>query len=102
MKTTDLVQKIADATGMSKAAASQAVDALIQAILDASKVGEEVRLTGLGTFDVATRAARHGRNPHTGESMNVPASKALRFRAGKAAKDQLNATSQAAPKKAKV
>jgi DNA-binding protein HU-beta len=102
MNHSDLVQKIADATGMSKAAAGQAVDALIETILDAAKAGDEVRVTGLGIFDVVTREARPGRNPHTGESITIAASKALRFRAGKAAKDRLNGTGQGAPKKAKV
>lgn len=102
MNTTDLVEKVAEATGLTKALASRAVEAAVQAIIDAAKAGEEVRLTGLGIFDVITRDARPGRNPQTGESINIPASKALRFRAGKAAKDQLNATGQGAQKKAKV
>jgi DNA-binding protein HU-beta len=87
---------------MPKAEASRAAEAVVQAILDAAKAGEEVRVTGLGIFDVVTREARSGRNPQTGESINIPASKALRSRAGKAAKDQLNATGQGTPKKAKV
>jgi DNA-binding protein HU-beta len=99
---TELVEKVAEAIGMPKATASRAAEAVIQAIIDAAKAGDEVRVTGLGIFDVVTREARPGRNPQTGESIDIPASKALRFRAGKAAKDQLNATSQGAPKKAKV
>jgi DNA-binding protein HU-beta len=87
---------------MSKADASQAVDAIIQAILDAAKVGEEVRVTGLGVFDVVTREARPGRHPQTGESINIPATKGLRFRAGKAVKDQLNGSGRDASKKATV
>lgn len=71
MNTTDLVEKVAEATGLPKAPASQAVEAVIQAILDAAKAGEEVRLTGLGIFDVVTREARPGRNPNTGESINI-------------------------------
>ena len=102
MNTTDLVEKIAQATEMSKATASQAVEVVIQAILDAATAGEEVRVTGLGIFDVVTREARPGRNPQTGEPISIPASKALRFRAGKAAKDQLNAAGTGTPKKAKV
>jgi DNA-binding protein HU-beta len=78
------------------------VEALVQAIIDGAKAGEEVRVTGLGIFDVVTREARPGRNPQTGESIIIAASNALRFRAGKAVKDQLNATGQRAPKKAKV
>jgi DNA-binding protein HU-beta len=100
MNHAELVEKVAEATGMPKAAASGTVEALVQTIVDAAMAGEEVRLTGLGIFDVVTRDARPGRNPQTGEPINIPASKALRFRAGKAAKDQLNAASNGAPKKA--
>jgi DNA-binding protein HU-beta len=102
MNTTDLVEKVAEATGMSKAEASRAMETIVQTIIDAAKAGEEVRVTGLGIFDVVIREARPGRNPQTGEPINIPTSKALRFRAGKAAKDQLNATSQGAPKKVRV
>ena len=97
MNTTDLVEKVAEATAMSKAEASRAMETIVQTIIDAAKAGDEVRVTGLGIFDVVTRDARPGRNPQTGEPINIPASKALRFRAGKAAKDQLNATGQGAP-----
>lgn len=90
MNHSDLVEKLAEATEMSKAAATRAVDAVVKAIIDALKAGEEVRVTGLGTFDAVVRDARPGRNPHTGESINISASTALRFRAGKVAKDQLN------------
>jgi DNA-binding protein HU-beta len=76
--------------------------ALVQAIIDGARAGEEVRVTGLGIFDVVTREARPGRNPQTGESITIAASKALRFRAGKAVKEQLNAPSKGTPKKAKV
>ena len=82
--------------------ASRAVEAIVQTIIDALQAGEEVRLTGLGIFDAITREARPGRNPQTGQSIDIPASKALRFRAGKAAKDQLNGSGQGAPKKVKV
>jgi DNA-binding protein HU-beta len=102
MNTTDLVEKVAEATGMSKAEASRAMETMVQTIIDAAKAGNEVRVTGLGIFDVVAREARPGRNPQTGEPISIPASKALRFRAGRAAKDQLNATNQGAPKKAKV
>jgi DNA-binding protein HU-beta len=102
MNTAELVEKVAQATGMPKAEASRAVEALVQTIIDAAKTGEEVRVTGLGVFDVVSREARPGRNPQTGETIEIPASKALRFRAGKAVKDQLNGNDQGAPKKAKV
>jgi DNA-binding protein HU-beta len=83
MNTAALVEKIAEAAGMPKATASRAVEAVVQTIIDALQAGEEVRLTGLGIFGVATREARPGRNPQTGESINIPASKALRFSCGK-------------------
>jgi DNA-binding protein HU-beta len=89
MNAADLVEKVAEATGMPKAIVSRAIEATAQTIIDALKAGEEVRVTGLGIFDVVAREARPGRNPQTGESIDIPASKALRFRAGKAAKDQL-------------
>ena len=102
MNTSDLVDKIAEATEIPKATASRAVEAVVQTIIDAAKAGEEVRLTGLGIFDVVTRDARPGRNPQTGASIDIPASKALRFRAGKAVKDQLNGNGQGTPKKVAV
>ena len=89
MNHAELVEKVAQATGVPKAAASGAVEALVQTIIDALRAGEEVRLTGLGIFDVVTREARPGRNPQTGESINIPSSKALRFRAGKQSKTSL-------------
>jgi DNA-binding protein HU-beta len=88
MNHTDLV---AEATEIPKATASEAVDAVVQTIIDTLKAGEEVRVNGLGIFDVGTREARQGRNPQTGATIDIPASKAVRFRAGKAAKDQLKA-----------
>ena len=100
MNHSDIVEKVAEAADLPKATASRAVEAVVQTIIDTLQAGEEVRLTGLGIFDVVTREARPGRNPQTGESISIPASKALRFRAGKAAKDQLNATGQGTPKKA--
>jgi DNA-binding protein HU-beta len=102
MNHAELVEKVAEATGMPKATASRAVETIVQAIIDAAKACDEVRVTGLGIFDVITRDARPGRNPQTGASIDIPASKALRFRAGKAVKDQLNGNGQGAPKKAKV
>lgn len=102
MNHSDLVEKVAEATEMPKATANRAVEAVVQTIIDALEAGDEVRVTGLGIFDVVAREARPGRNPQTGQSINIPASKALRFRAGKAVKDQLNGNGQGEPKKAKV
>jgi DNA-binding protein HU-beta len=75
MNHSDLVSKVAEVAQTSKAAAAQAVDAVVQALIEAVKSGEEVRITGLGTFDVLTRDARPGRNPQTGETIHIPATK---------------------------
>jgi hypothetical protein len=61
-----IVEKVAEAIGLPKAEASRAMETLVQTIVDAAKAGEEVRVTGLGIFDVVTREARPGRNPQTG------------------------------------
>src|ERR1700759_5865872 len=100
MNHTDLVEKVAEATEMPKAMASRTVEAVVQTIIAAIKAGEEVRVSGLGIFDVNAREARPGRNPQTGQIINIPASKVLRFRAGKAVKDELNAADKGAKKAA--
>jgi DNA-binding protein HU-beta len=100
MNHAELVAKVAEATEMPKATAAQAVDAVVQTIIDTLSAGEEVRVTGFGIFDAAVREARAGRNPKTGASIDIPASTGMQFRAGKAAKDQLNATRQGTPKRA--
>src|ERR1700756_1409207 len=87
-------------TELNQAAAGQTVKAVANAILDALVAGEEVRVSGLGIFKVAARSAREGRNPQTGEAIQIAASKAVRFHAGKAVKDALNPpTAKAAPRK---
>jgi DNA-binding protein HU-beta len=86
----DLVALVADAAGLSKIDATKAVDAVFDGIIQALKKGEEVRLVGFGTFDVSDRAASEGRNPRTGEKINIPASKQPKFKAGKTLKDALN------------
>ena len=86
----DLVALVADATGLSKIDATKAVDAVFDGIIQSLKKGEEVRLVGFGTFDVSDRAASEGRNPRTGEKINIPASKQPKFKAGKTLKDALN------------
>ena len=91
MNQSELIEKVAQATELGQAEAGQAVKAVVNAILDALSAGEAVRVSGLGTFDVAARAARRGRNPRTGETIAIAASKAVRFHAGKAVKDALNA-----------
>src|SRR5215471_348303 len=78
----------------------QAVKTVVNAILDALIAGDAVRVSGLGTFNVAERPAREGRNPQSGETIQIAASKAVRFHAGKAVKDALNPpTQKRAPRK---
>jgi DNA-binding protein HU-beta len=86
----DLVALVADAAGLSKIDATKAVDAVFEGIIQSLKKGEEVRLVGFGTFDVSDRAASEGRNPRTGEKIDIPASKQPKFKAGKTLKDALN------------
>ncbi len=90
MNKNDLISKVADATGLSKADAGKAVDAVFATITDALKSGDDVRLVGFGTFSVTTRAATTGRNPRTGETIQIPASKQPKFKAGKQLKDAVN------------
>jgi len=90
MNQSELVDKVAQAATLNQAAATQAVKAVVRAILESLVAGEAVRVSGLGTFNVAVRSARDGRNPQTGQSIKIPASKAVRFHAGKAVKDALN------------
>ena len=90
MNKNDLVALVADAAGLSKIDATKAVDAVFDGIIQSLKEGEEVRLVGFGTFDVSDRAASEGRNPRTGEKINIPASKQPKFKAGKTLKDALN------------
>jgi DNA-binding protein HU-beta len=86
----DLVEVVSGEAGLSKADASRAVDSVIGAITKALKGGMQVSLVGFGTFAVKKRAARTGRNPRTGEAIEIRASKVPGFRAGKALKDAVN------------
>ncbi len=90
MNKNDLVQAVADESGLSKADAARAVDAVVAAVGKALKQGETVSLVGFGTFLVRERAARTGRNPRTGDEINIAASKNPVFKAGKALKDAVN------------
>lgn len=87
MNKNELVSAVAAATGLSKTDAAKAVDGVFDSITDALKKGDEVRLVGFGTFNVAERAQSEGRNPRTGEKIEIPASKQPKFRAGKGLKD---------------
>ncbi|MCW2275383.1 HU family DNA-binding protein [Rhodoblastus acidophilus] len=86
----ELIDVVAEATESSKAAAGAALDAVIDAISQALKNGEEVRLVGFGTFSVKERAAGKGRNPATGEEIKIPASKSVRFKPGAQLKTLVN------------
>jgi len=86
----ELVAAVSTSTGLSKADAAKAVDSVFDTITEALKASEEVRLVGFGTFSVAQRAATKGRNPQTGEPMDIPASNQPKFKAGKGLKDALN------------
>jgi DNA-binding protein HU-beta len=90
MKKGDLINAVADAADLSKADAGRAIDALISVITKALKGGDSVTLTGFGTFSVRKRAARQGRNPQTGATIKIKASKNPGFKAGKALKDAVN------------
>jgi DNA-binding protein HU-beta len=83
----DLIDSVAEATDMPKSAAGRAVDAVIESITGALKAGDSVSLVGFGTFTVKERAARQGRNPKTGETINIAAAKVPGFKAGKGLKD---------------
>ncbi|HWA03891.1 MAG TPA: HU family DNA-binding protein [Rhizomicrobium sp.] len=90
MNKNDLIQKLADTTGLAKNDAAKAVDGVFSLIEQSLKAGDEVRLTGFGVFVVAQRAGGKGRNPQTGEEITIKPSKTPRFRAGKQLKDALN------------
>ena len=90
MNRNELVDAVSTKTDMRKSEASKAVDAVFDAIADALKGGDEVRLVGFGTFSVASRAASEGRNPRTGEKIQIAASKQAKFKPGKGLRDTLN------------
>jgi DNA-binding protein HU-beta len=87
---TDLIDAIASAADLSKADAGRALDAVVDSITDSLKKGDPVSLVGFGTFQVKHRAAREGRNPQTGATIQIKASNVPSFKAGKALKDSVN------------
>lgn len=89
MNKSDLVEKMAEAADISKSAAARALDGLVDAVAVALKQGEKVSVIGFGTFEVKKRDARTGRNPQTGASIQIAASKTPAFKAGKALKDAI-------------
>ena len=90
MNKQDLISSVADQSGLTKADAGKAVEAVFDAISAALKKGDEVRLVGFGTFSVSKRKASTGRNPRTGETMAIKASSQPKFKAGKGLKDAVN------------
>ena len=90
MNKTELIDAVSDSADISKAAAGRAVDGIIAAITNTLKSGDQVSLVGFGTFLVRDRAARTGRNPRTGEEIQISAAKNPAFKAGKALKDAVN------------
>ena len=91
MNKTELVAAVAEQAGLSKKDAEAAVKAFTDVGAEALKAGDKIQLVGFGTFEVSERAAREGRNPRTGETMTIEASKTPKFKAGKALKDLVNA-----------
>ena len=90
MNKTELVAAIAEKAELSKKRAEAALKAFEDVVAEELKKGEKIQMVGFGTFEVSERAAREGRNPQTGASMTIAASKAPKFKAGKALKDMLN------------
>ena len=91
MNKTELIAAMAEQTELSKKDAEAALKAFIDVVSEELKKGEKVQLVGFGTFEVSERAAREGRNPATGATMTIAASKSPKFKAGKALKDLVNA-----------
>ena len=90
MTKTELINEVANKTGLTKKDAEKAVSAVIESITDAMSMGDKVQLVGFGTFEVRERGARTGRDPRTNQEIQIPASKAPAFKAGKALKDTVN------------
>ena len=90
MNKNDLISSVAADSGLSKADATKAVDAVFDSIEKSLSGGNEVRLVGFGTFSVANRKASTGRNPRTGATIQIPASKQPKFKAGKGLKEAVN------------
>ncbi|MBR6072524.1 MAG: HU family DNA-binding protein [Acholeplasmatales bacterium] len=90
MKKSELVAQLADANDLSRRQAEKIIDDFLELIADELSRGEKVVLSGFGTFEVRTRVARSGRNPRTGEEINVPEQKTPAFKVGKILKDAVN------------
>ena len=90
MNKNDLIDAVTERTSLAKSDAARAVEAVLGAITEAMQKGDAVTLSGFGTFATKSRAARTGRNPRTGEAIEIPASKVPGFKAGKGLKDAVN------------
>ena len=90
MNKAELIDKVAETAELNKASATRAVEAVFDHIAGTLRAGAQVTLVGFGTFSVTSRAARSGRNPRTGETIQIPASKNPKFKAGKGLKDAVN------------
>ncbi|MCX7772645.1 MAG: HU family DNA-binding protein [Clostridia bacterium] len=90
MNKADLINAVAQQSGLTKKDSEAAIDALVSVVEESLSSGEKVVLVGFGTFETKNRAARKGRNPQTKEAITIPASKAPVFKAGKALKDKVN------------
>lgn len=90
MNKTELIDKVTSGTGVAKKEAAAVITATFDAIAEALADGQKVQLIGFGTFEARQRAARVGKNPQTGEEVQIPASVAPAFKAGKALKDKVN------------
>ena len=90
MNKTELIAAIAEKTELSRKDAEKALKAFTEVVEEELKKGEKIQLVGFGTFEVSERAAREGRNPQTGETMQIAASKSPKFKSGKALKDAIN------------
>ena len=90
MNKTELVEKVAESAGLTKTQAEAAINAFVETITDGLKAGDKITLKGFGTFEVRQREAREGRNPRTGETMTIAASKAPAFKASSALKNVIN------------
>ena len=90
MTKAELVTMVAEKADLTKKDAEKAISAVVDSISETLAKGEKIQLVGFGTFEVSERAAREGRNPQTGETMKIEASKAPKFKAGKALKDMVN------------
>ena len=90
MNKSELIEAVAESADIPKAVAARALDAMVESVTDSLKKGESVSLVGFGTFTLKERAARTGRNPQTGQPIEISAAKVPSFKAGKALKDAVN------------